>query len=226
MNNPLAQGAIVLAISLATVGAVATADQGAASGSPGAALVLRSEAVVGAPGATNTGVPIHDGRIDDQVSPPKAEVTPTQIRVGAITLQAPVIPVGVDQKDQFDVPAADTVGWYRYGPRPGQPGASVLAAHVDYGGKHGAFFHLRDLETGDLLDVVMSDGSTMSFRVTGNFQYDKTQLPADELFRKDGAPVLHLITCGGTFNPARHSYEANVVVTAEPVNTATGPMTA
>lgn len=225
MNNPVAHGAIVLAISLATVGAIASADRGAASGDPGATPVLRSEAAAPVAAAGVTGVPIHDGRIDDQAaSPPKAEVTPTQIRVGAIGLQSHVIPVGVDEKDQFDVPAADTVGWYRYGPRPGQPGASVLAAHVDYGGKPGAFFHLRDLEVGDLLDLVMSDGSTSSFRVTGNFRYDKTQLPADELFRKDGAPVLHLITCGGTFNPARHSYEANVVITAEPVTS--GPFTA
>lgn len=222
MNRPLAHGAIVLAISLAGVGAIATADRGAASASSEAAPLLRSESV---PLAATSNVPVRDARVEaaaaSDTEPPGA--TPVKIQVGAISLAANVIPVGVDDKSQFDVPAANTVGWYRFGPRPGEPGASVLAAHVDYGGKPGAFFHLAQLKAGDRLQVAMDDGRLLSFEVTGVFQYDKTQLPAEELFREDGASVLHLITCGGTFNPQRHSYEANVVVTAVPTG---GPVPA
>lgn len=217
MNRPVAHGAIVLAISLAAVGAIATADRGAASASPEAAPLLQSKEVAVA--ADGSGVQIRDARVeaaatsDSDVSGP----TPVRIQVAGIALDAPVIPVGVDDESRFAVPAATTVGWYRYGPRPGEPGASVLAAHVDYAGRHGAFFRLAQLKPGDRLQLALDNGRTLTFQVTGVFQVDKTQLPADELFRTDGASVLHLITCGGTFNPQKHSYDANVVVTAEPV---------
>jgi hypothetical protein len=218
VKRPVAHGAVVLAISLAVVGAVGTADRGAASASADTASPLGSE--VAAPVAAATNVPIGDARVGETDQAPDPDVTgpkPVKIQVGEIGLEADVVPVGVDDNNQFDVPVATTVGWYRYGPRPGEPGASVLAAHVDYGGKPGAFFHLAQLKADDRLQVTMDDGRTLSFRVTGVFQYDKSQLPADEIFREDGAPVLHLVTCGGTFNPQRHSYEANVVVTADPI---------
>jgi hypothetical protein len=92
----------------------------------------------------------------------------------------------------------------------------VLAAHVDYGGKPGAFFNLGDLRPNDALEVEMADGSVMRYRVVGNTQYDKKELPAEEVFRKTGETVLQLITCGGEFDPAARSYLANVVVTAVP----------
>ena len=103
--------------------------------------------------------------------------------------------------------------------RPAEDGASVLAAHVDYGGAPGAFFNLEKVLPGDLLEVEMENGQVILYEVTGNNVYDKTELPASELFRKDGDSVLQLITCGGTFDPEARSYEANVVVTAEPITT-------
>ena len=223
MNRPVAHGAIVLAISLATVGSLVTAQTGMASGDPGGPSrpVLESEAYVPT-AAANTGVPVRSGSIESDQAAAAAQVShqPTHIQVGAISLTAEVIPVGVDAKSQFDVPAAKTVGWYRYGPTPGQPGASVLAAHVDYNGARGAFYDLSKLKPGDRVEVVMDDGAKLHFTVTGVYEIQKHELPAEELFRKDGAPVLNLITCGGTFNPEKHSYNANVVVTAEPTDAA------
>jgi hypothetical protein len=70
---------------------------------------------------------------------------------------------------------------------------------------------------GDVLEIEMDDGTVIAYEVIGNTLYDKTELPAGELFRKDGESVLQLITCGGTFDPDRRSYEANLVVTAVPV---------
>ena len=222
MNRPVAHGAIVLAISLATVGSIVTAQTARASGDTGGSdrATLGSEAY--APAAPGAGVPVRNGSIesDQAAAAARAVHQPTQVQVGAIGLDAHVIPVGVDSKSQFDVPAATTVGWYRYGAAPGQPGASVLAAHVDYNGDRGAFFDLAKLEAGDRVEVKMDDGTTLHFTVTAVYQVQKHELPAEELFRKDGTPVLNLITCGGTFNPQKHSYNANVVVTAEPADAA------
>jgi sortase (surface protein transpeptidase) len=134
------------------------------------------------------------------------------------------VAVGVNSDKELDVPSADTVGWYRFGAAPGEPGASVLAAHVDYAGVEGAFYSLAQLAEGDTVELVLDDGAVLQYRVSHVYEIQKSELPANELFRKDGAPVLQLITCGGTFNPERQSYEANVVVTAEPLTL--GPGTA
>ena len=160
-------------------------------------------------------IPIRSGRLPDNRIEDRAQ--PVAVRVAGIALEAPVISVGVDSNNQFAVPAADTVGWYRHGSSPGAPGATVLAAHVDYGGQPGAFFNLRKVLPGETLEVELADGRVLRYEVTGNTLYDKAELPASELFRKDGDPVLQLITCGGTFDPEQRSYEANVVVTAKPI---------
>jgi hypothetical protein len=52
--------------------------------------------------------------------------------------------------------------------------------------------------------------------VTSIDQTPKAALPV-ELFRRDQAPVLVLITCGGTFDRTTRHYADNVVVTARPL---------
>ncbi|MEL7156714.1 MAG: class F sortase [Actinomycetota bacterium] len=214
--NRLGHGVIVLGITVSLAGAVATSADGAPRLEP---TVSATEAVLPViPTAVAAGaaleVPIRSGRLEDVASQPVLQ--PVAVRLAGISVEAPVLPVGVDENNQFAVPAADTVGWYRHSASPGEPGASVLAAHVDYGGRPGAFFDLDQLLPGDVFEVEMEDGSVQVYEVTGNNLYDKSDLPFDEVFRKDGEPVLQLITCGGTFDPEARSYQANVVVTAVP----------
>lgn len=221
MIPKVAHGAILLSISLATVGAIATSTDWDPEpvGSDETDDGLRSEELLGATEPVSSGpavdVPMRSGRLVDDVV--AETIQPVSIRVAGIDLEAPIISVGVDGNNQFAVPAADTVGWYQFSSSPGDPGASVLAAHVDYGGVPGAFFNLAKVLPGDTLELEMEDGRMILYEVTGNTQYDKTELPAGELFRKEGDSVLQLITCGGTFDPEQHSYEANVVVTAVPI---------
>lgn len=220
MIPKVAHGAILLSISLATVGAVASStDWSPDADSAEEETTVAADDLLPATEPVATGpafdVPLRSGRLADDVV--EETVQPVAIRVAGIALEASVIPVGVDNNNQFAVPAADTVGWYQYSSSPGDAGASVLAAHVDYGGEAGAFFNLSEVLPGDTLELEMEDGRVLLYEVVGNTEYDKTELPAGELFRKDGESVLQLITCGGTFNPEEHSYEANVVVTAIPI---------
>ncbi len=205
MNRKLLSGTFGL---LATVGMVA------AAGTSGAVVSGDSDTPKLQIDYGST-VPIRSGNPLD-VQPSKGP-RPVSIRVGDLDLEASVIPVGVDEEKQLDVPSADLVGWYQYSPTPGNAGATVLAAHVDYGGEQGAFFNLHQLEIGELFEVELEDGTVKSYEVTANSTYNKVDLPDDELFRKDGKPVLQLVTCGGTFDPEERSYEANVVVSAVPV---------
>ena len=115
------------------------------------------------------------------------------------------------------VPGRTEAGWYRYGSAPGQPGATVLAGHVDLGGQEGVFWDLTDLESGAKIEIHLSDGSVAEYRTMRGTDFSRDSLPSEELFRHDGAPALHLITCGGTFNRNLGRYESNYVVTAAPI---------
>lgn len=128
---------------------------------------------------------------------------------------APVEPVGVEANGEMEIPPADEVGWYRFGAAPGEPGSSVLAAHVAYDGVDGVFRDLDRLVAGDQVTVSFDDGSAERYLVTDVVTFDKEALPPD-LFSRQVPGRLVLITCGGAFNPSLRSYERNVVAYAVP----------
>lgn len=220
MNQRLTGGVFVLAISLALLGAVVTAHKIPADAQVaelGSAVVSVQQPV----GRATAQVPLRSGFLDQNGGSAEDDQSfPVAVRIAGIGLEAPVISVGVDERNDFDVPAADTVGWYKYSSTPGSIGSTVLAAHVDYAGQEGAFFNLEEVTAGEILEVEMADGSIMQYEVTDSVLYDKQALPAEDLFRKDGAPTLQLITCGGDFDSSERSYLGNLVVTAEPLATA------
>jgi LPXTG-site transpeptidase (sortase) family protein len=144
---------------------------------------------------------------------------PTGLRIDTIDVDAPVAPYGVDRRTgDMDVPSNVTeVAWYEYGPRPGDDGSAVLAAHVDLADQGpGVFFELSKLEPGDRIYVEYESGAEVAFRVTARAIYDKDELPLDVIFSRQGPSVLTLITCGGGFNRQVRSYDSNVVVYAVP----------
>lgn len=129
---------------------------------------------------------------------------------------ARVIPVGVNADQSFEVPPADQVGWYRFGPTPGADGSAVLAAHIAFDGVDGVFRHLADTEVGAIVEVGFADGTSQRYRVQEVTEYDKQQLP-QSLWARSGSSQLALITCGGTFNPELRAYESNTVAIAVPL---------
>jgi len=129
---------------------------------------------------------------------------------------AVVIPVGVNDDLSFEVPPADQVGWYEYGAAPGEPGSTVLAAHIAYNGVDGVFRYLEDVEVGAEVTVTMDDGSVLQYRIEEVVEYVKEDLP-ESLFARDGKEQLALITCGGNFNYQLDSYESNTVAIAVPI---------
>ncbi len=130
---------------------------------------------------------------------------------------APVTPVGVEGNGDMEIPGASEVGWYRFGPSPGDTGSAVLAAHIAYNGVDGVFRNLADMRAGERFSVIFSDGQRREFEVLGLRQWSKLDIPLEELFARDGVPRLALITCGGTFNRALDSYDDNIVVIAVPI---------
>jgi hypothetical protein len=124
-----------------------------------------------------------------------------------------------------------TVGWYDgvdstgpgttaaapSAPFPGQPGVALLAGHVDWSGEGpGALYYLSQLQVGDPVEVVGSNGVTTDWQVSRPpLTIAKSALPAT-LFSSTGPPLLALVTCGGPFDATTGHYEDNVIVWASP----------
>lgn len=157
-------------------------------------------------------------RISALPQPPTNLPVPVAIRIDAISVDTGnVIPIGVDDKGELDIPGAKEVGWYQLGQRPGQPGATVLAAHVSWMGQAGVFARLGRLEPGAEIFVRLSDGSEGRYVAMERTMYDKQALPYDRIWTREGQEVLVLITCGGQFNPDIRRFRENIVVYAVPV---------
>jgi LPXTG-site transpeptidase (sortase) family protein len=138
----------------------------------------------------------------------------------------PIVDVGVDGEGEFDVPDHRAIGWYRYGSAPGEPGATVLAAHVNWRGKVGPFARLGKLEPGDRVDVALDDGTSRTYEVVERTMYPKVALPAERIWTTTGDETLVLITCGGQYVRRDHRYLDNIVVYAVPVADSATPLAA
>lgn len=168
--------------------------------------------------AAGDDLPLFDhgsARLEDQVAAAKA--VPSTLQVADLGIDAPVSQIGVAPDAQLEVPTeAGTVGWYRHGVSPGQPGSAVLAGHVDYEGRPGVFIRLGQLNPGATITVGYDDGTQRSFTVVARQQYAKAELPTESLFNQTGDPMLVLVTCGGDFDGDARTYRDNVVVYATP----------
>jgi sortase (surface protein transpeptidase) len=146
---------------------------------------------------------------------------PTRIRIPDLDVDATVRPVGVQDDGAMVIPAAPTsVGWYRYGRAPSDTtGHTVIAGHVaTREDGPGAFAPLLGAEEGMRIEVVDADGTRHRYVVRGRENISKKALPVDEIFARDGKPLLVLVTCGGEYIPELRSHRDNVVVTATPVS--------
>jgi hypothetical protein len=164
--------------------------------------------------APSAPVPVRAGALPS----PERVVRPTALRIPAISLAAGVDAVGIDARSgDFAVPpSVDRVGWYRHGPgMEASAGSIVIAGHVDSAAQgRGAFFALRTLDRGDVVEIADAAGRTRTFKVVGVEQYRKSRIPLERYFARDGVLRLSLITCGGPFDEATRHYRDNIVVTA------------
>lgn len=165
------------------------------------------------------GAPPEVARADASVAAlaPRRARPPVGVRVPSLGLDATVRPVGVARDRQMQLPADPRVlGWYRYGPAPGQRGSVVVAGHVDsreYG--VGPLAALQTVEPGARVEVVTAAGRTRTYRVDSVQRFDRQALPA-EVFSRSGPERLRLVTCTGAYLPEAGGYQQNLVVTALP----------
>ncbi|MDJ0664844.1 MAG: class F sortase [Acidimicrobiia bacterium] len=230
MRRIIGIGAIGLGIALVVVAVLALLNENRSSGDVAAVEdALRPSTTVENPIAATTAPPTTlpapdpDGQAGEEEPPTQPEPEPISVPIGLrideLEVDAPIGSYGVNQRTgEMDVPDNVTeVGWYRFGPKPGEAGSAVLAAHVDLASSGpGVFYDLQTLEEGDRMSVLYEDGSETQFRVVARVTYEKDELPLDVIFSREGPSVLTLITCGGAFNSNISRYDSNVVVYAVP----------
>jgi hypothetical protein len=138
---------------------------------------------------------------------------PVSLVIPAIGVRTRLITLGRTRQGTLQVPTTTSVaGWYTASPRPGETGSSIIAGHIDSYLGPGVFFRLRLLRPGDRVYVRQAGGSLAVFRVYAEHMYPKNRFPTQQVYGPEPDAELHLITCGGTFDPATGSYLSNVVV--------------
>ncbi len=142
---------------------------------------------------------------------------PVRLRIPALGVDSPLPPLGRAPDRTIEVPVDFGVaGWFADGPRPGQAGPAVILGHVDSDTGPGVFHRLAQLAPGAEVTVQRADGSTVAFRVTDVQRVPKAGFPTQAVYGPSLRPSLRLVTCGGRFDPARRSYDDNVIVYADP----------
>lgn len=166
--------------------------------------------------------PVVDGPVavvdsDPTSAPTVVDAAPTRLVIGSLGIDMAVQPVGVADDGQMEVPErAEIAGWYRHGPDlASQEGHVVLAAHVDDPRGIGPFARLRELSEGDRIEVFDGDRER-AYVVERIEQTDKREVDFGEVFSREGAERLALITCGGSWDSEQRHYSDNVVVWAVP----------
>ncbi|WP_435207186.1 class F sortase [Micromonospora sp. bgisy143] len=178
-----------------------------------------------------TGVSLLPDRISAGLRPPPKKFPvlpaspPTALAIDTIDLRAPLHDVGIAPDGTIAVPdvaRAQEAGWYDQGPTPGQYGPAVVVGHVDTTTGPAVFHRLRELRSGDEVDITRADGRVAVFEVDSVERFDKERLPVDEVYGDFSRPSLRLITCGGRWVGGETGYSDNLVVFASLVKARDG----
>ncbi|MFD9105557.1 class F sortase [Streptomyces virginiae] len=142
-----------------------------------------------------------------------------RIRIPTISVDAPVMTVGLDAEGWIDAPPPqdrNLAGWYLNGISPGQRGSAVIVGHVDNAQGPAVFYGLGSVKPGNHIEVERYDGRTAVFEVYGVEVFSKEAFPGARVYGDTGHAELRVITCGGGYSKAR-GYDGNVVVFARMV---------
>lgn len=157
-----------------------------------------------------------EGTSSKTPKPAHIAVTPIQLRIPSINVDAPIEPQGLTENGEMEVPDdGETIGWYEPGTKPGGMGNAVLVGHVDDYTGPAIFFNLKKLEVGDEILVDGENGETLTFVVKDKQAYPYDQAPIREIFGPSNNNRLNLITCTGLYNRSTQNHEERLVVYTE-----------
>jgi sortase (surface protein transpeptidase) len=143
------------------------------------------------------------------------ESDPVAVSIPSLSVRSTLVDLGLDSDGAMEVPQnPDRAGWFSGGPAPGALGPAVIAGHVTWDGAPAVFHRLGTMQRGDQVIITRRDGRTAVFTVTRVTRFSKSRFPSRAVYGPIDHAGLRLITCGGTYDAARHRYLDNVVVFA------------
>jgi sortase (surface protein transpeptidase) len=142
------------------------------------------------------------------------ESDPVAVSIPRIDVQSTLVPLGLKSKGEMELPDPAVAGWFTGGATPGALGPAVITGHVTWNRAPAVFHRLGTLRRGDQVIVTRKDGKTAVFTVSRVDRFSKSRFPSQAVYGTIDHAGLRLITCGGTYDAARHKYLDNVVVFA------------
>jgi LPXTG-site transpeptidase (sortase) family protein len=150
-----------------------------------------------------------------QLPAAKAAFAPVKLVVERIGVEAPVESKGVDSHNVMQTPDHPfDVAWYPFTAQPGSGGNAVFAGHKDYTGVGPAvFWHLSDLRSGDVIDVVSAARTEVRYRVSQIWDYPLASIPMQSVLESSKQDEITVMTCSGAFHKSG-GYDHRLVVRA------------
>ncbi|GHH64973.1 class F sortase [Streptosporangium violaceochromogenes] len=146
---------------------------------------------------------------------PLGRSEPVTLVVPRARVNAPVTPVTSTADGTLQAPSllqAGLTGWDGLGPTPGEQGAAVIVGHLDTRSGPAVFAGLPQVREGDAVAVIRRDRTVAVFRVSVIERVRKTAFPVKKVYGAMAGPEIRLVTCGGRYDPGRHSYDDNLIV--------------
>jgi len=139
---------------------------------------------------------------------------PIRLIIPTVNVDSSIEYVGVASDGTMEVTNSPiNVAWFKFGPRPGENGSSVIAGH--YGWKNGipaVFDNLHEIQKGDKLYIEDDNGVTVTFVVREVRSYDPKADASNVFGSSDGKAHLNLVTCDGPWNRTLKSRPSRIVV--------------
>lgn len=139
---------------------------------------------------------------------------PVRIEIPSINLSAPFEePLGILEDGTVEPPTQyTTVGWYKYGPTPGEQGPAVILGHVDSVSGPAVFFSLGQVPLGGKVLITREDGSIVTFTITKLERIEQDAFPTERVYGNTPDAQIRLITCTGTYDKGIRRYSHNLIM--------------
>jgi sortase (surface protein transpeptidase) len=139
---------------------------------------------------------------------------PLRLTIPSIQVDAKFeTPLGLTPEGAVEVPVAyDTVGWYKYGPTPGEKGPAVIFGHVDTYEGPAVLYSLGQVHEGDKIFIERADGSTVTFAVQGFERVKQNEFPNENVYGNLSYAGIRIVTCSGVFDKKSQHYSHNLIV--------------
>jgi sortase A len=141
---------------------------------------------------------------------------PQNLLIPKISLVAPIVESGKTESGNMYVPPDDkTIGWWKFGVKPGEIGSAVLAGHFRVNsGAPGVFYNLDQITVGDEIDIIKTGGEVLKFSVIRREVYPVDLFPLTDFFNSNDAKKLNLITCSGKYLRDKKDYSHRLAIYA------------